>query len=92
MLFADQVGIRSDRVTGRTWGAKGHFMVFTESLDAKVVCRFPDRLVGHFHHKIRLVVDRHSAHRSNQTEAGKIHHPCGVPVSDKRPDITLAPP
>ncbi|MGW2705008.1 helix-turn-helix domain-containing protein [Streptomyces sp. NPDC001340] len=23
MLFADQVGIRSDQVTGRTWGAKG---------------------------------------------------------------------
>ncbi|WP_329241229.1 transposase [Streptomyces sp. NBC_01478] len=23
MLFADQVGIRSDQVTGRTWGEKG---------------------------------------------------------------------
>ncbi|MFF4407346.1 transposase [Streptomyces sp. NPDC001404] len=23
VLFADQVGIRSDQVTGRTWGAKG---------------------------------------------------------------------
>ncbi len=23
MLFADQVDIRSDQVTGRTWGAKG---------------------------------------------------------------------
>ncbi|MGW8868263.1 transposase [Streptomyces sp. NPDC055768] len=74
VLFADQVGIRSDQVTGRTWGEKGrtpivrrtgnrfsvnamsaisakgrmHFMVFTETLDAKVMCRFLDRLIGHF--------------------------------------------
>ncbi|MGW3667816.1 winged helix-turn-helix domain-containing protein [Streptomyces sp. NPDC005141] len=66
VLFADQVGIRSDQVTGRTWGARGttpvvhrtgnrfsvnamsaisttgrmHFMVLTESFDAKVMCRF----------------------------------------------------
>ncbi|WP_455431774.1 winged helix-turn-helix domain-containing protein [Streptomyces hawaiiensis] len=62
VLFADQVGVRSDQVTGRTWGEQGktpvvrrtgnrfsvnamsaistrgrmHFMVFTESFDAKV--------------------------------------------------------
>ncbi|MFD9116778.1 IS630 family transposase [Streptomyces bottropensis] len=90
VLFADQVGIRSDQVTGRTWGEKGrtpivrrtgnrfsvnamsaistkgrmHFMVFTETFDAKVMCRFLDRLIGHFDRKIHLVVDGHSAHRS----------------------------
>ncbi|MFD3976743.1 IS630 family transposase [Streptomyces cyaneofuscatus] len=41
-----------------------HFMVFTESFDAKVMCRFLARLVGHFDRKIHLIVDRHSAHRS----------------------------
>ncbi|WP_443071883.1 IS630 family transposase, partial [Streptomyces sp. WMMC940] len=77
ILFADQVGIRSDQVTGRTWGEKGktpvvrrsgnrfsvnamsaistkgrmHFMVFTESFTAEVMCRFLDRLAGHFDHK-----------------------------------------
>ncbi|MER5733355.1 IS630 family transposase [Streptomyces sp. NPDC002138] len=90
ILFADQVGIRSDQVTGRTWGEKGrtpivrrtgnrfsvnamsaistkgrmHFMVFPGTFDAAVMCRFLDRLVGHFSHKIHLVVDGHSAHRS----------------------------
>ena len=64
VLFADQVGIRSDQVSGRTWGERGrtpivrrtgnrisvnamsaigtkdctHFMVFTESFDANVMC------------------------------------------------------
>ncbi|MFJ9552083.1 transposase [Streptomyces erythrochromogenes] len=83
VLFADQVGIRSDQVTGRTWGEKGktpvvqrsgnrfsvnamsavstrgrmHFMVFTESFTAEVMCRFLDRLAGHFDHKIHLVDD-----------------------------------
>jgi transposase len=92
VLFADQVGIRSDQVTGRTWGEKGrtpivrrsgnrfsvnamsaistkgrmHFMVFTESFDARVMCRFLDRLVGHFDRKVHLVVDGHSAHRSRK--------------------------
>lgn len=73
ILFADQVGNRSDQVTGRTWGEKGrtpvvrrsgnrfsvnamsaistkgrmHFMVFTESLTAEVMCRFLDRLAAH---------------------------------------------
>ncbi|MGW9454302.1 IS630 family transposase, partial [Streptomyces sp. NPDC055632] len=80
ILFADQVGIRSDQVTGRTWGEQGktpvvrrsgnrfsvnamsaistrgrmHFMVFTESFTAEVMCRFLDRLAGHFDHKVHL--------------------------------------
>ncbi|MGP2440363.1 IS630 family transposase [Streptomyces sp. JW3] len=88
ILFADQVGIRSDQVTGRTWGVKGktpvvrrsgnrssvnamsaistkgrmHFMVFTESFTAEVMCRFLDRLAGHFGHKVHLVVDWLAAH------------------------------
>ncbi|MFG3510177.1 transposase [Streptomyces sp. NPDC047821] len=41
-----------------------HFMVFTESFDAKVMCRFLARIVGHFDHKVHLIVDRYSAHRS----------------------------
>ncbi|MFJ8312878.1 MULTISPECIES: IS630 family transposase [unclassified Streptomyces] len=41
-----------------------HFMVFTDSFDAGVRCRFLERLVGHFDHKIYLVVDGHSAYRS----------------------------
>jgi hypothetical protein len=100
VLFADQVGVRSDQVTGRTWGAKGttpvvrrtgnrfsvnamsaistkgrmHFMVFAESFDAKVMCRFLDRLVGHFDRKVHLVVDRHSAHRSKTVRAWLAGH------------------
>ncbi|WP_406386522.1 winged helix-turn-helix domain-containing protein [Streptomyces sp. NBC_00211] len=79
--FANQVGVRSDQVTGRTWGEKGrtpivrrtgnrfslnamsamsaistkgrmHFMVFTETFDVTVMCRFLERLVGHFDHKV----------------------------------------
>ncbi|WP_435852972.1 transposase [Streptomyces vietnamensis] len=82
--------MRSDQVTGRTWGARGatpvvrrtgnrfsanamsaistrgrmHFMVFTETFDAKAMCRFLARIVGHFDHKVHLIVDRHSAHGS----------------------------
>ncbi|MYV48068.1 IS630 family transposase, partial [Streptomyces sp. SID2888] len=100
VLFADQVGIRSDQVTGRTWGARGstpvvrrtgnrfsvnamsaistkgrmHFMVFTESFDARVMCRFLARLVGHFDHKVPLIVDRHSAHRSKTVRAWLADH------------------
>lgn len=100
VLFADHVGIRSDQVTGRTWGEKGrtpivrrtgnrfsvnamsaistkgrmHFMVFTESFDAGVMCRFLTRLAGHFDHKIHLVVDRHSAHRSKAVRAWLEEH------------------
>lgn len=92
VLFADQVGIRSDQVTGRIWGEKGrtpivrrsgnrfsvnamsaistkgrmHSMVFTKSFTAEVMCRSLDRLAGHFDHKINLVVDGHSAHRSKK--------------------------
>ncbi|MFJ9847718.1 IS630 family transposase [Kitasatospora sp. NPDC101155] len=100
VLFADQVGIRSDQVTGRTWGAKGrtpivrrtgnrfsvnamsaisakgrmHFMVFTGTFDAKVMCRFLDRLTGHLDRKVHLVVDRHSAHRSRAVRAWLADH------------------
>ncbi|MGJ5803042.1 IS630 family transposase [Streptomyces europaeiscabiei] len=102
VLFADQVGIRSDQVTGRTWGAKGctpivhrsgnrfsvnamsaisttkgpmHFMVFTETFDADVMCRFLDRLAGHFDHKVHLVVNGRSAHRSRKVHTWLADHP-----------------
>ncbi|WP_256093742.1 MULTISPECIES: IS630 family transposase [unclassified Streptomyces] len=104
ILFADQVGIRSDQVTGRTWGEKGktpvvrrsgnrfsvnamsaistkgrmHFMVFTESFTAEVMCRFLDRLAGHFDHKVHLVVDGHSAHRSRRVRDWLATHPDAV--------------
>ncbi|UZI31409.1 transposase [Streptomyces sp. VB1] len=94
ILFADQVGIRSDRVTGRTWGVKGrtpmvrrtgnrfsvnamsaistkghmHFIVFTESFDATVLCRFLARIVEHFDRKV------HSAHRSKTVRAWLADH------------------
>ncbi|MFF1502177.1 IS630 family transposase [Streptomyces sp. NPDC058316] len=100
VLFADRVGIRSDQVTGRTWGAQGrtpvvrrtgnrfsvnamsaistrgrmHVMVFTESFDAKVMGHFLARLVGHFDHKVHLIVDRHSAHRSKSVRAWLADH------------------
>lgn len=100
VLFADQVSIRSDQVTGRTWGAKGrtpvvrrtgnrfsvnemsaistkgrkHFMVFTETFDADVMCRFLDRLAGPFDHKVHLVLDGHSAHRSRKVRAWLADH------------------
>ncbi|MFD9544909.1 IS630 family transposase [Streptomyces sp. NPDC060022] len=99
-LYGDQVGVRSDQVTGRTWGAKGqtpvirrtgnrfsvnamsaistsgrmHFMVFTEPFDAKVMCRFLARIVGHFDHKVHLIVARHSAHRSKTVRAWLAAH------------------
>nr|WP_218945950.1 IS630 family transposase [Streptomyces hawaiiensis] len=104
ILFADQIGIRSDQVTGRTWGEKGktpivrrsgnrfsvnamsaistkgrmHFMVFTESFTAEVMCRFLDRLAGHFDHKVHLVVDGHSAHRSKMVRDWLAAHPEAV--------------
>ncbi|MEU2113908.1 IS630 family transposase [Streptomyces sp. NPDC019507] len=58
-------------------GTKGrmHFMVFTETFDADVMCRFLDRLVGHFDHKVHLVVDGHSAHRSRKVRAWLADHP-----------------
>jgi transposase len=51
-----------------------HFMVFAESFDAKVMCRFPARLVGHFDRKVHLIVDRHSAHRSKAVRAWLADH------------------
>ncbi|WP_406134452.1 IS630 family transposase [Streptomyces zaomyceticus] len=100
VLFGDQVGIRSDQVTGRTWGEQGqtpvvrrtgnrfsvnamsaistkgrmHFMVFTDTFDAQVMCRFLARLVGHFDRKVHLIVDRHSAHRSKAVRAWLAGH------------------
>ncbi|WP_409473352.1 IS630 family transposase [Streptomyces sp. HC307] len=94
-------GIRSDQVTGRTWGARGctpvvrrmgnrfsvnamsaistkgrmHFMVFTETFDADVMCRFLDRLAGHFDRKVHLVLDGRSAHRSRKVRAWLAEHP-----------------
>ncbi|MFJ8827797.1 IS630 family transposase [Streptomyces sp. NPDC102467] len=104
VLFADQVGIRSDQVTGRTWGEKGrtpivrrsgdrfsvnamsaistkgrmHFMVFTKSFTAEVMCRFLDRLTGHFDHEIHLVVDGHSARRSKKVRDWLAAHPDAI--------------
>ncbi|MFG2426812.1 IS630 family transposase [Streptomyces sp. NPDC048590] len=104
ILFADQVGIRSDQVTGRTWGEKGktpivrrsdnrfsvnamsaistkgrmHLMVFTESCTTEVMCRFIDRLAGHFETKVHLVVDGHSAHRSKKVRDWLAAHPDDV--------------
>ncbi|GAA1301410.1 hypothetical protein GCM10009579_82940 [Streptomyces javensis] len=101
VLFADQVGIRSDQVTGHTWGARGctpvvrrtgnrfsinamsaistkgrmHFMVFTETFDADVMCRFLDRLAGHFDRKVHLILDGHSRHHSRKVRAWLADHP-----------------
>ncbi|WP_455432243.1 IS630 family transposase [Streptomyces violascens] len=57
--------------------AKGrmHFMVFTETFDADVMCRFLDRLAGHFDRKVHLVLDGHSAHRSRKVRAWLADHP-----------------
>ncbi|WP_324197184.1 IS630 family transposase [Streptomyces sp. NRRL B-1677] len=100
ILFADQVGIRSDQGTGRTWGAKGkipivrrtgnrfsvnamsaistkgrmHFMVFTETFDATVMCGFLGQLARHFGHKIHLVADGHPAYRSKKVRAWLAAH------------------
>jgi hypothetical protein len=49
-------------------------LVFTESFDAKVMCRFLARLVGHFDRKVHLIVDRHSAHRSKTVRAWLAGH------------------
>ncbi|MEV0410093.1 transposase [Streptomyces sp. NPDC050448] len=96
--------MRSDQVTGRTWGEKGktpvvrrtgnrfsvnamsaisakgrmYLMVFTESFTAEVMCRFLERLVGHFDRKGHLVVDGHSAHRSKKVCDWLAAHPDDV--------------
>ncbi|MDJ0466666.1 transposase [Streptomyces sp. H27-C3] len=48
--------------------------MFTESFDAGVMCRFLTRLAGRFAHEIRLVVHRHSAHRSETVRAWLDEH------------------
>jgi hypothetical protein len=55
-----------------------HFMVFTESFTAEVMCRFLDRLAGHIDHKIHLVVDGHSAPRSRKVRDWLAAHPDDV--------------
>ncbi|MFF9753777.1 transposase [Streptomyces sp. NPDC014344] len=50
-------------------------MAFTESFTAEVTCRFLDRLAGHVDHKIHLVADGHSAHRSKKVRGGLAAHP-----------------
>ncbi|MCE7080106.1 transposase [Streptomyces sp. ST2-7A] len=52
-----------------------HFMVFTESFTAEVMCRFLDRLAGHFDHEVHLVVDGHSAYRSQKVHDWFAAHP-----------------
>lgn len=51
-----------------------HFMVFTESFDAKVMCRFLARVVRDFDRKVHLVVDRRSAHRSKAVQSWLAEH------------------
>ncbi|MFF7438840.1 IS630 family transposase [Streptomyces sp. NPDC008122] len=55
-----------------------HFTVFTESFTAEVMCRFPQRLADHFGHKVHLVVDGHSAHRSRKVRDWPAAHPDDV--------------
>ncbi|GHG94029.1 hypothetical protein Srubr_34670 [Streptomyces rubradiris] len=45
----------------RRSGNRMHFMVFTETFDADVMCRFLDQLTDHFDHKVHLVVHGHRA-------------------------------
>lgn len=52
-----------------------HFMVFAESFTAEVMCRFLDRIAGHFDRKVHLVVDGHSAHRSRKVRDWLAAHP-----------------
>ncbi|MFH9138542.1 transposase [Streptomyces sp. NPDC017524] len=49
-------------LSGRLW-ARGQMM-----------CRFLSRLVGHFDHKVHLIVDRHPAHRSKAVRAWLADH------------------
>ncbi|MFB7449848.1 IS630 family transposase [Streptomyces sp. NPDC056194] len=118
ILFAGQVGFRSDQVTGRTWGEMGrtpvvrrsgnrfsvdamsaissrgrmHFMVFTESFTAGVMCRFLDRLAGHFDHEVHLVLDGHSAHRSRKVRDWLAAHPDDVELHFLPPVLARAQP
>ncbi|MFE2758921.1 transposase [Streptomyces halstedii] len=54
------------------------FMVFTEHFTAEVMCRFLERLAGHVDHKVHLVVDGHSAHRSKKVRDWLAAHPDDV--------------
>ncbi|WP_306300602.1 transposase [Streptomyces sp. NRRL B-24572] len=55
-----------------------HFMVFTGGFIAEVICRFLDRLAGHFGHKVHLVVDGYSAHHSKKVRDSLAAHPDDV--------------
>ncbi|MFC8012640.1 transposase [Streptomyces cinereoruber] len=55
-----------------------HFMVFTESFTAEVMCRFLHRLVGYFGHKVHLVADGRSAYRSKEVRDWLAAHPDDV--------------
>jgi GrpB-like predicted nucleotidyltransferase (UPF0157 family) len=52
-----------------------HFVVFTASFTTEVMCRFLDRPAGHFDHKVHLVADGHSAHRSKKVRDWLAAHP-----------------
>ncbi|WP_450169261.1 transposase [Streptomyces chengmaiensis] len=60
---------------GTTPPGRIHFMVFTESFTAEVMCCFLERIAGHFDHKVHLVVDGHSAHRSRKVRDWLAAHP-----------------
>ncbi|MGW1156560.1 IS630 family transposase [Streptomyces rubiginosohelvolus] len=55
-----------------------HFVVFAESFTTEVMCRFLDRLAGHFETKVHLVVDGHSVHRSKRVRDWLAAHPDAV--------------
>ncbi|MFD4261427.1 transposase [Streptomyces sp. NPDC058534] len=61
-----------------TTNGRMHFIVFTESFTAQVICRFLDRLAGHFNPTVHLVVDGHSAHRSKKVRDWLVDHPDDV--------------
>ncbi|WP_327105360.1 transposase, partial [Streptomyces sp. Wh19] len=48
VLFGDQVGIRPDQVTGRTWGAKG-----TTPIVRRTGNRFSVNAMRAVHHEVR---------------------------------------
>ncbi|MGW2587917.1 transposase [Streptomyces virginiae] len=64
---------RHHPIGGHTENA--HLMVFAESSTAEALCRFLDRLAGHFDRKVHLVVDGHSAHRSKKVRDWLAAHP-----------------
>ncbi|MGX1116097.1 transposase [Streptomyces ambofaciens] len=58
--------------------ARMHFMVLTENFTAEVMCRFLDRLAGHFDQKVHLVVEGYSAHRFKKVRDWLTAHPDDV--------------